>query len=139
MLVAGLLASPAVAAPPANAADGTTYFWRWSDGSRAATRTFTEAAYLDAGRLPSLIVTAVPAGRRAPVRLAVRRAGHWLTEDGAATGGAGVAVVALNPYCLDGDWCDERQDYRLSVDGQSVRLAITYLPDHRGSGRTRAN
>lgn len=141
-LAAGLLAGPGALPAPAAASEKppeVTYFWRWSDGSRSAQRSLSEAAYRDAARLPSLIVTAVPAGRPTSVRLAVRRAGRWMTEDVSATGSSGVATLSLNPYCRNGDWCDERQDYRLSIGGRSARLAVTFVPDRRTSWRTRAD
>lgn len=125
-LAAALAATTALAVAAPVPASATDYFWVWSDGSRSADRLLAEAHYRRPTALPTLVVTAVPPGRSQRARLEVRQGGRWLPEDSAWTGERGVARLSLNPYCANGDWCDQQQQYRLTIAGESVRLTIAY-------------
>lgn len=120
------LVTLALAWPPvATAAPSPAYYWRWSDGSRAAVRSFTDPG--DATHaLPRLIVTARPAVAGVPVELQFRDHGRWLTEDVVETGRTGAASLQLNPYCRDGGWCHATFDYRLVIAGQAAAVRVTY-------------
>lgn len=128
--VAALLASaPLEATAPAQglrSPSTVSYYWRWSDGSLADTRTLAEPA---SGRPPSLIVTATPARQGRPVELQFRDAAGWHTEDVATTGRGGVAVLQINPFCEDGAWCDRQFTYRLRVEGRTAVLRVRFIPD----------
>ncbi len=115
--------------PPAAAAtsDDPAYFWRWSDGSEARTRTFGEQAFGTASRLPRLVVQTHPSTRGRHVVLQVRADGSWRTEDGAYTDSQGAARLQLNPYCASGAWCRTPFDYRLLVDGQTAAIRVTFV------------
>ncbi len=122
VLVLLVPASPAVAAP----ADGPAYFWRWTDGSEARTRTLTEHEYGTPGRLPGLGVQTHPATRGRHVVLQVRIHGAWGTEDSGTTDAHGSVRLRLNPYCADGAWCTRAFDYRLLVDGRRATIRVTF-------------
>ena len=123
---AGLLLASVVAVSGAAVAVDQNYYWRWSDGSTAATRTFTVARYGIASNLPTLIVTAQPAVPRREVRLQFYSKGSWITESTARTDSRGVARMALDPRCGNLEWCDTTLRYQLLVGGQNARLTITY-------------
>jgi hypothetical protein len=112
-----------VSAPPDAAT--VAYFWQWSDGSRAAARSFTDPQAGPVG-LPGLVVASEPAARGRVVVLQFRADGRWHTEDVARTDERGRARVDLNPFCSDGDWCEGTLSYRLTVDGQSAPLRVTF-------------
>ena len=113
--------------PPAvvSAVEDVQYFWRWTDGSRAHGRTFTDPGTGPVD-LPGLVVASRPAARGRLVVLQFRDGRGWHTEDAARTDTRGVAVVAVNPYCDDGDWCDRTLAYRLLVDGHDAPIRITF-------------
>ena len=123
---AGLLLASVVAVPASAVASDQNYYWRWSDGSKAATRTFTLTKYGIASNLPTLIVTAQPASPRREVRLQFQSDGAWITESTARTDSRGVARIALDPHCGDLEWCDSTFRYQLLAGGQNARLTITY-------------
>lgn len=102
------------------------YYWEWSDGSRKATRTFSQAEYGMQSNLPHLVVTAVPARPSHEVLLQYYQDGEWFTENEVPTNSRGIASIDIDPYCRDDDWCDSTFKYRLKVDGQTARLRITY-------------
>jgi hypothetical protein len=120
-------AAPAAAATSGAATDGPAYFWQWTDGSEARSRTFAEHAYDLPSRLPRLVVRTHPATTGRHVVLQTRVRGHWRTEDSGATDRHGTVRLALNPYCANGDWCRSAFDYRLVVDGQTAAIRITYV------------
>lgn len=122
VLVLLVPASPAAAA----ASDGPAYFWRWSDGSEARSRTFTEHGYDVPSRLPRLVVQTHPAtdGRR--VSLQSRGRDGWFTEDSGTTDARGSVRLELNPYCADGEWCTRTFAYRLVVDGIHATVQVTF-------------
>jgi hypothetical protein len=123
------LALAAIVAAPASVVAEEYYYWRWSDGSMKAARTFTQAEYGIASNLPHLIVTAEPALPRREVRLQFSSDVGWTTETTARTDTRGVARIRLDPTCAGGTWCDDTLRYQLLVGGQSSRLTITYSED----------
>jgi hypothetical protein len=124
LVVLALLApaSPAVAA----SSDGPAYFWRWTDGSEARARTFTEHEYAISARLPRLVVQSHPTAMGRPVVLQTRVRGVWGTEDSGTTDRHGIVRLELNPYCADGAWCTSTFDYRLLVDGHRATVRVTF-------------
>ena len=124
---ASALAAPTVGARPESAPSSQQgYYWRWSDGSESSTRTFTERQFGTAARLPRLVVTAVPAAPARTVVLQFRQGSRWLTEASSRTNAAGVATLALYPYCEADRWCRETIAYRLVVAGQTADLTVRY-------------
>jgi hypothetical protein len=124
--VAIAVAALIVSAPPAAAADGPAYYWRWSDGSSAATRTLGEAR-LD-GRPPALVVDTHPATPDRRIVLQYRDNGTWRTEDTGVTGADGSVRLELNPYCEDGAWCTRSYGYRLLAGGRTASLSVAFTP-----------
>lgn len=125
-MLALLPAALAVAVVSTAAAPSTpSYYWRWSDGSRAMARTFADPADRDSA-LPTVVVSIRPASAGHRAVLQYRDRGRWRTEDAAATDGSGSAALQLNPYCADGGWCDTALDYRVVIDGEVARLRVTY-------------
>jgi hypothetical protein len=114
--------SPVAAVP----GEEPAYFWRWSDGSEARTRTFAEHAYPTPSRLPRLVVQTHPstAGRR--VVLQTRIDGAWRTEDAGSTDARGSVRLQLNPYCANGDWCRTAFAYRLLVNGRTATIRVAF-------------
>jgi hypothetical protein len=112
-------------ASPAGA-EQQSYFWQWSDGRDARERTLDEGRYRSPERLPSLIVRAWPVAPRRLVTLQYLDGGVWRREDAAVTDRSGRATLELNPYCEDGDWCDESVAYRLLVNGVDTAFTLTY-------------
>lgn len=110
---------------PAQAA-GDSYYWKWSDGSRQTSRTFTQSRWGIQERLPRIVVTAQPAAPSRTVLLQSNRGGGWTTEASARTDRGGVATIEIDPYCAGGNWCRDTFRYRLSVDGQSAPLTLTF-------------
>lgn len=121
-LIAGTAVSPAGASVSAE----QEYFWKWSDGSQASRRTFSEKKYHNQRSLPELVVTAVPAKPRHYVYLQFRQGGKWVLENKVALNSRGVARVDINPYCENDTWCDGTYRYRLKVVDSYATLAITY-------------
>lgn len=115
-----------IGSPVAHAAPATSWYWAWSDGSRATARTLIEDLDRPWEGLPRLRVASEPAESGRVVELQVRTQGGWRTEDAARTNGSGVAMLALNPYCDSGAWCDVTTNYRLRVAGATARLAVTF-------------
>ena len=107
-------------------ADGSDYYWKWDDGSKATTRSFAEAAFDSPKALPRLVVTSTPPAAGKLVRLEFQHGGTWRIETTAQTGANGVATLAVNPLCESGHWCDEAIRYRLRIDGQTAPLTVTY-------------
>lgn len=110
---------------PAQAARDS-YYWKWSDGSRQTTRTFTQARWGAQERLPRLVVTAQPAAPSRLVLLQADRGGTWTTETSARTNRDGIARIEVDPYCASGIWCRDTFRYRLLVEGQSAPLTLTF-------------
>ena len=123
--VAGALVAASAATPAA--ADGQSYFWRWTDGSDAKVRTLGEGRYRTQQRLPRLVVFAHPSTPRRLVTLEYGDRTGWHPEDTARTDRDGRAVLELNPYCADGSWCTDTVGYRLLVNGIDTTFAITYV------------
>jgi len=123
--VAGALV--AASAPTPAAADGQSYFWRWTDGSDAKVRTLGEDRYRTQQNLPGLVVIAHPSAPRRLVTLEYHDRAGWHREDTARTDRDGRAVLELNPYCADGSWCMDTVRYRLLVNGVDTTFAITYV------------
>ncbi len=123
------LALAGIVAAPASAVAEEYYYWRWSDGSTTAARTFTQAEYGIASNLPHLIITAEPASQRREVRPQFSSDGRWTTESTARTDTRGIARIRLDPTCAGGAWCEDTLRYQLLVGGQSARLTITYSED----------
>lgn len=121
-------ASGAAAAPlaPQVLPTAQEYYWEWSDGSRKATRTFSQSEYGMQGNLPHLVVTAVPGRPSHEVLLQYYQDGEWFTENEVPLNSRGIASIDIDPYCKDDDWCDATFKYRIKVDGQTARLRITY-------------
>jgi hypothetical protein len=126
VLLAVLALLVPVAPAAAAATDSPAYFWRWTDGSEARSRTFDESRYDVPSRLPRLQVSSHPPGEGQRVTLQTRVLGSWRTEDSATTDGRGVVRLQLNPYCADGAWCRGTFDYRLVVAGQTAAIRITF-------------
>lgn len=116
------------AAPAAHADEAAAWFWEWSDGSRARERVIAEEPHAPWSSVPLLRVASAPPSPGRTVRLQVLRDGRWLTEDAARTSAEGRALLALNPYCEDGAWCDETAEYRLLVDAESARIRVRFRP-----------
>lgn len=116
----------AAAQPAISPAVAQGYYWRWSDGSESASRTFAEGDYGAARRLPRLVVTAVPAAPSRTVVLQFRQGSQWITEATGRTNSAGVATLALYPYCEADRWCQDTISYRLVVAGQTAELTVRY-------------
>lgn len=116
-----LAAGPSVGS--AAAADGPTYFWRWSDGSERPTRLVDTAR---PSRIPGLVVATSPATPGQRVLLQFRDGNHWRTEDAAMTRTDGTARLDLNPFCEDGDWCRRTFGYRLVAGGRTAALTVTF-------------
>lgn len=125
-LVAGLASSPASASVDSSVAAEQEYFWKWSDGSQATHRTFSQKKYGIQNNLPELVVTAVPARPRHYVYLQFRQGGKWVLENKVALNSKGVAHVDINPYCENDTWCDGTYKYRLKVVDSYANLTITY-------------
>lgn len=137
LVVAALSLAIAVPSAPAAAAPtlpevrpmASDYYWEWSDGSEALKRTFAQSEYGTQGRLPTLIVTSVPALPPHRVKLQFFQDGAWRTEQARMTNNEGIATLTLNPFCSSGQWCDSTYKYRLTVARKVVRLVITYVRD----------
>lgn len=125
-LLAGVALLTPAAPVAAATSDGPAYFWRWTDGSEARSRTFTEHDYEVPSRLPRLVVQTHPATSGRQVALQTRIGGVWTTEDSGTTDARGTVRLELNPYCPDGDWCRRTFDYRLRVDGQTAAVRVTF-------------
>jgi hypothetical protein len=115
----------ALATPAAAQAADQAYHWKWSDGSTATTRTFTQAKYGLPSNLPRIVVTAEPASPAREVYLQFRRNGRWTTEARARTNSAGIATIAVDPMCGD-EWCETTFSYRLVAGEQHANLAIRF-------------
>lgn len=115
-----------VTAPPAAATDDPAYFWRWSDGSSATSRTLHEARA--DGRLPALVVDTHPATANRRITLQYRDHGRWRTEDAGVTDSGGSVRLELNPYCENGAWCARDFDYRLLAGGRTASLTVAFRP-----------
>lgn len=102
------------------------FYWEWSDGVDAKTRTFRESKYQTQENLPQLIVAAEPAKPQQYVKLQYKQNGTWKREDAGLTNGKGTVALDLNPYCEDGAWCKGTYKYRLLVNGQYTMFTITY-------------
>jgi hypothetical protein len=120
---ASATAAPELAAPTAK----QQVFWKWSDGSQKTSRVFREARYNRAGRLPKIIVTAVPAKPRRVVILQFKQKGKWLVERRTSTSTKGVATLTLDPYCTNKTWCDGTWNYRIKVGTLYQVLKVTYV------------
>lgn len=126
---AGILLASLTALPGNVGAADQNYYWRWSDGSRLAARTFALADYGLASNLPDLIITADPPSPRRDVRLQFYADGEWTTESTARTDARGIARIALDPNCGEEGWCRRTFRYQLLIGGQNARLTITYAQD----------
>ena len=104
---------------------GHSYYWRWSDGSRDVSRTFTQQEYGIASNLPALVITAEPASPGQRVALQFLRDGQWTTEGTARTNAKGIATIHVDPLC-GRSWCDTTFAYRLTIGDQTARLGVTY-------------
>jgi len=113
---------------PASPDIGHSYYWRWSDGSRQESRTLTQLDYGIASNLPRLVITAKPAVAGQAVSLQFLRNGRWTTENDVRTNAKGIATITIDPMCGD-SWCDTTISYRLTIGGQTARLAVTYAPE----------
>jgi hypothetical protein len=123
---AAIIAAAALPLAPPASAEPRGYYWEWDDGSRASSRTFTQARYGVAGNLPRLVVTSLPALPPTTVVLEFLSDGQWRTENRVRTGPSGIAEIAIDPSCGDERWCDETISYRLRAGGQTARLTVTY-------------
>ena len=115
------------AAPATAAQRDPGYFWEWSDGSKARSRTLSEAQYRTQARLPALVVATDPAtpGRR--VVLQFRDARGWQRDDVGYTDRHGVVRLEVNPYCQNGAWCRRGFSYRLVAGSSSAALALRFV------------
>lgn len=113
------LAAPALA-------DESSYYWKWSDGSKATSRSFSETTFDSPKALPRLVVTSTPPAAGMLVRLEFQQAGAWRVESTAQTNANGIAALIVNPLCESRRWCDETIRYRLRIDGQTAPLTVTY-------------
>ncbi len=137
-LSSSLILSASTIGPAASAAESSPivppeplWFWEWTDGSTARTRDLNESRYPTWSALPGLAVASSPAAAGRRISLEVKIRGRWVIEDAATTGQDGRALLTINPYCADGDWCDARVDYRLVVAGVQAPLQVRLIP--RGS------
>ena len=124
------VATAAPAAEPGSRATSVQaaqeYYWKWSDGSQKAKRTFIETDYGTQAALPHLLVTAVPARPSHRISLQFYQDGEWILEDRAPLNSKGVATLDLDPYCDNDTWCDGTYKYRLKVGTNYQILKITY-------------
>jgi hypothetical protein len=119
-IVVGMPSAP-TAAPMAQ-----DYYWDWSDGSDATTRTFKKSKYHTQARLPHLMARADPATPSHMVYLKFKENGKWVLETKKRTNGKGEASMDLNPYCKNNSWCDGTWTYRLSIGSSIQTFRITY-------------
>lgn len=125
----GVATAAPAAEPGARAASvqaAQEYYWKWSDGSQKAKRTFVEADYGSQAALPHLLVTAVPARPTHRIYLQFYQDGKWILEDRAPLNSKGVATLDLDPYCDNDTWCDGTYKYRLKVGTNYQILRITF-------------
>jgi hypothetical protein len=106
----------------------TGWFWEWSDGSRARSRTISEDQHRTWSALPRLRVASSPGQPGRLVTLEVRHRGRWSVEDSGVTDRTGRAHVSLNPYCADGAWCNETSTYRIRVASQTATFTVRFSP-----------
>ena len=129
-LVVAAIAMPSLimarAAPAQAATTGTGYYWKWTDGSRAAHRILAERSYGSASSLPRLLITSAPAAPGRAVVLEFARGASWETESTGRIGSDGTATLRVNPLCAAHAWCDQTIRYRLRVDGQTAGFAVEY-------------
>jgi hypothetical protein len=104
-----------------------SFTWSWLDDYASNKRFFSKSSWSGEG-LPPIVVHTRP-GRVRPVILQFRQGGSWNTEAIVPTNRDGVALLALDPYCENGSWCDGLYDYRIKVGGQVVHLVIQYSDD----------
>jgi hypothetical protein len=117
VLAVGVVAGPAAA---------QDYYWKWSDGSQKAVRTFDQSTYHSQKSLPHLVITAVPATPAQNVLLQFKENGKWSLENRVRTGADGVATVDINPYCSNDTWCDGTWKYRLKIGTQYQLLTLSF-------------
>jgi hypothetical protein len=115
---------------PVGVAADHSFSWTWLDSYTSNKRFFSKAAWSGDG-IPPIVVRTAP-GRVRPVILQFRQAGTWNTEAIVPTNTSGVALLALDPYCEDGSWCNGLYDYRIKVGSQVVHLVIQYSDDLDG-------
>jgi hypothetical protein len=102
------------------------FYWSWSDGANATTRTFDQDSYLVQAHLPTLVVRARPITPARRVVLQYRDGAAWRDEDIATTDADGAAILELNPYDVGGAWTTHACAYRLLVDGRTATLTVQY-------------
>ena len=124
----GLLLCAVSWTSPAQAGNQVAWFWEWSDGVTAQSRTLPEARYSVWSRLPTITVASAPPAPGRPVRLQIREPSGWTTEDTARTDSQGRAELTINPYCRDGDWCADTIDYRIVADADQASVRVTFTP-----------
>jgi hypothetical protein len=125
---ASVAAAPAAQRPAPAVRAEPLWFWEWTDGSTARMRDLAEVRYPSWSDLPGLVIASTPATPGSRIALQVRAHGRWVVEDVATTGPDGRAILRINPYCADGDWCDGRSDYRLVVAGAQAPLQVHLIP-----------
>lgn len=104
------------------------HYWSWSDGSHAAERRLSEAAYATPSRIPGIVVRTLPALPGEEIRLEFRTADGWEVESTARTDARGVARLRPYPLCEADRWCAGPMDYRIVAGTESTELTITYAP-----------
>lgn len=104
------------------------HYWAWSDGSHAATRIVSEAAYARADRVPSLVVRSLPAHPDEEIRLEFRTLTGWELESTSRTDANGVGRLRPYPLCEADRWCRGPLDYRIVAGPETAEITITYLP-----------
>lgn len=111
---------------PASAQEPPAWFWEWSDGSRAQTRTIAESQYRSWTKVPGLEVASSPARPGVPITLEFHDGRSWRTEDAAITDARGRATLRLNPYDTDGDWSEGPERYRIHAGTSTASVAVVY-------------
>lgn len=123
-LLTGTSAIPVTmaAAAEAPAPRSEEWFWHWTDGSRDRARTLSPADL--AHGIPTVTVTVRPVTSGREVMLEIRSHDRWLTVDSAVTRRDGSAILQLNPFCSNGDWCRGTYLHRLVAGGRTASFSV---------------
>jgi len=120
-------AAPARGGSPTQHAALQEYCWHWEDTNEFSSRTFTQASYPNAASLPRLVVELTPATPSRMVYLEFYQGGVWSAENIMRTDASGRAVIGIDPYCEDDEWCDGTYKYRIRIGGLKAPLTISYF------------
>lgn len=126
LAAASVIAVCLTGAPSSAAVTDPSWFWEWSDGSRAVARAVAEDRFGTWERVPAVRVASSPRAGGVRVLLQVHDAGRWRTEDSAVTDARGRASLRINPYCSDGAWCTGTSRYRLRAGPATATFTVTF-------------